>query len=145
MTGRYVHLTMPGRNPDKERERFHRALELQWDYYGPFGFAAVLADEKEPLYDLGKKVKAETLLSKGVALSGRPADVAAEIMKVKEGCGYEDFIVNAWFETGGFEGREIEDQMQYFAEEVSPLIARASGGQKQNPEVNTNLDPSNAK
>jgi hypothetical protein len=42
-------------------------------------------------------------------------------------------------------GSEIEDQMQYFAEEVSPLIARASGGQRQNPEVNTNLDRFNAK
>ncbi|HJU29674.1 MAG TPA: hypothetical protein VJ718_10915, partial [Candidatus Binataceae bacterium] len=81
------------------------------------------------------------LIKKGVALTGRPADVAAEIVKIKEQCGYEDFIVNAWFETGGFEGPEVEDQMQYFAEEVSPLIARACGGQKQNPELETKLDP----
>jgi hypothetical protein len=145
MTGRYLHLTMPGKNPDTERNRFHRALELQWDYYGPFGFAAVLADENEPLFDINKKVKAETLLEKGVALTGRPADVAAEIMKVKEGCGYKDFIFNAWFETGGFEGRETEDQMQYFAEEVLPLISRACGGQVENPVTTTNLDPGNGK
>jgi len=145
MTGRYVHLTMPGKNPDRERQRFLRALELQWDYYGPFGFAAVLADENEPLYDISKRVSGETLLKKGVALTGRPADVAEEIIKIKEGCGYEDYIVNAWFETGGFEGREIEDQMQYFSEEVSPLLTRACGGQVQNPPVSVNLDPTNLK
>jgi alkanesulfonate monooxygenase SsuD/methylene tetrahydromethanopterin reductase-like flavin-dependent oxidoreductase (luciferase family) len=141
MTGRYVHLTMPGKNPDRERQRFLRALELQWDYYGPFGFAAVLADENEPLYDITKRVSGETLLRKGVALAGRPADVAEEIIKIKEGCGYQDYIVNAWFETGGFEGREIEDQMQYFAEEVTPLLAPACGGQVQNLPVSANLEP----
>ena len=67
MTGRYVHLTLPGRNPDRERQRFLRALELQWDYYGPFGFAAVLADENEPLYDISKRVSGETLLKRSRA------------------------------------------------------------------------------
>ena len=55
----------------------------------------ILAD----LYDISKRVSGETLLKKGVALAGRPADVAEEIIKIKEGCGYEDYIVNAWFET----------------------------------------------
>jgi hypothetical protein len=31
--------------------------------------------------------------------------------------------------------KEIEDQMQYFAEEVKPLLARACSGQVQNPEL----------
>ncbi len=103
----------------------------------------MLADENEPLYDVNQRMSGETLLNKGVTLAGRSADVAAAIMKIKEGCGYQDYLVNAWFEIGGFEGREIEDQMQYFAEEVSPLLTRACGGQVQNPPVSVNLEPTN--
>ena len=36
----------------------------------------------------------------------------------------EDFCFLGWFELGGFEGREIEDQMQLFAEEVMPQVRR---------------------
>ena len=57
----------------------------------------------------------------------------APTARIKESCGYEDFAFNAWFEKGGFQSKEIEDQMQYFAEEVKPLLARACGGQVQNP------------
>ena len=60
---------------------------------------------------------------------------------MKEQCGYEDFMFHAWFETGGFEGKEIEDQMQCFAEEVMPLLARACGGQVQNPVLGVDLVP----
>ena len=43
-----------------------------------------------------------------------------------------------WFELGGFEGREIEDQMQLFAEEVMPVIARECGGKVELPERGIN-------
>jgi hypothetical protein len=43
-----------------------------------------------------------------------------------------------WFELGGFEGREIEDQMQLFAEEVMPVIARECGGKVDLPERGIN-------
>ncbi|MGH8013080.1 MAG: LLM class flavin-dependent oxidoreductase [Candidatus Binataceae bacterium] len=141
VTARYIHLLMPGQNHERQLKRFHNALELQWDYYGPFGFAAVLAEADEPMLDLNRKVNADTLLQKQIALFGSPADVAAAIMKVKESCGYEDFMFHTWFETGGFEGREIEDQMQYFAEEVKPMLARACGGQVENPELGPQLVP----
>ncbi len=142
-TARYIHLLLPGRNPERELKRFRAGLELQWDYYGPFGFAAVLAEEGEPPVDLNKKVSADSLLQKKIALFGTPADVCAEIMKIKEHCGYDDFMFHTWFEAGGFEGPEVEDQMQCFAEEVKPLLARACGGQVQNPDVAPNLDPGN--
>ena len=93
---------------------------MQWDYYGPFGFASVLADADEEKLDPAKKVDPALLLKKEVALFGTPAEVTAQIMRIKESCGYEDFAFNAWFEKGGFQSKEIEDQMQYFAEEVSP-------------------------
>ena len=37
-------------------------------------------------------------------------------------------MFHSWFEKGGFEGDEIEAQMQYFAEEVAPGLRSACGG-----------------
>jgi alkanesulfonate monooxygenase SsuD/methylene tetrahydromethanopterin reductase-like flavin-dependent oxidoreductase (luciferase family) len=139
VTCRYIHLALPGIDKDRELERMKAALELQWDYYGPFGFAAVLAEADEPPYDLNMKVTGDLLLKKEIALFGTPGDVAEKILKIKEQCGYEDFMFHAWFELGGFQGEEIEAQMQYFAEEVMPILARACGGQVQNPESTVNL------
>jgi alkanesulfonate monooxygenase SsuD/methylene tetrahydromethanopterin reductase-like flavin-dependent oxidoreductase (luciferase family) len=135
VTARYIHLVLPGKDRERELKRFKAGLELQWDYYGPFGFAAVLAEADEPTYSLETKVTGEMLIKKEVALFGTPAEVSEAIMRVKEKCGYEDFMFHAWFEVGGFEGRETEDQMRYFAEEVKPLLARACGGQVENPEL----------
>lgn len=39
------------------------------------------------------------------------------------------------------ECKEIEEQMQYFAEEVVPLLARACGGQRENQPPTVNLRP----
>jgi len=135
VTCRQIHLTLPGKDKDRELKRFKDALELQWDYYGPFGFAAVLAEANEPMRSVEDRVTAEELIKKDVALFGTPTDVAEKIMRTKESCGYEDFMFHAWFEMGGFAGEEVEEQMQYFAEEVLPLLARACGGQVQNPEL----------
>ncbi len=139
VTARYIHLVLPGKNRERELRRFQSALELQWDYYGPFGFAAVLAEADEPMYALDTKVGADVLMKKQIALFGSSAEIAEAIMRVKEKCGYEDFMFHSWFELGGFEGKEIEDQMQYFAEEVMPLLARACGGQVKNPEIGVNF------
>ena len=135
LTGRYIHMVLPGHDRERELKRYKEALEVQWDYYGPFGFASVLADADEEKLDPAKKVDPALLLKKEVALFGTPSEVTAQIMRIKESCGYEDFAFNAWFEKGGFQSKEIEEQMQYFAEEVTPLLARACGGQVQNPEL----------
>jgi len=140
VTCRYVHLVIPGKDRALELERFKRALSLQWDYYGPFGFAASLAEANEAAPALDARVDAEMLMKKEIALFGTPAEVAEAIMRVKESCGYEDFMFHTWFETGGFSGEEVEEQMQYFAEEVIPLLGRACGGQKKNPELGQNLE-----
>ena len=87
------------------------------------------------MYAIDKKVDAELLLKKGVALFGTADEVGESILKIKEQCGYEDFMFHAWFESGGFQGDEIETQMQYFAEGVMPGLARACGGQVKNPEI----------
>ncbi len=135
VTCRYIHMVLPGQNRDRELARYKQALELQWDYYGPFGFAAVLAEADEAMYAVDKKVTADLLLQKEVALFGTPAEIAEKIMRVKETCGYEDFMFHTWFESGGFHGAEVEAQMQCFAEEVTPILARACGGQVKNPEL----------
>ena len=54
-------------------------------------------------------------------------------MKIKEVCGYDDFMLNTWFELGGFAGSEIEDQMRCFAEEVMPVLERECGGRAELP------------
>jgi hypothetical protein len=42
-------------------------------------------------------------------------------MKMRNQCGYDDFCFLGWFELGGFHTKEIEEQMQIFAEEVMPV------------------------
>src|SRR2546428_14053238 len=91
------------------------------------------------MYAIDKKVDAELLLRKGVALFGTADEVGESILKIKEQCGYEDFMFHAWFESGGFQGDEIETQMQYFAEGVMPGLARACGGPGEDPEVGGDL------
>jgi len=114
-------------------------MELQFDYYGPFGFGAVVARLNEPMFDLTRKVTAEMLREREIAIQGSKQFVIDKIMKMKNECGYEDFSFLAWFELGGFEGREIEDQMQLFAEEVMPVIARECGGMVDLPSLGLDL------
>ena len=133
MTSRYIHVTTPGKEK-QAMDRAARAMELQFDYYGPFGFGAVVARLDEPMFDLNKKVTAEMLREREIAIQGSKQFVIDKIMKMKHEIGYDDFCFLGWFELGGFEGREIEDQMQLFAEEVMPVIARECGGKVELPE-----------
>ena len=132
MTSRYLHITRPGK--EKEAlERAARAIELQFDYYGPFGFGAVVARLDEPMFDLNKKVTAQMLRDRQIAIHGSKQYVVDTIMKMRTECGYDDFCFLGWFELGGFEAKEIEEQMQIFAEEVMPVIANECGGKVELP------------
>jgi alkanesulfonate monooxygenase SsuD/methylene tetrahydromethanopterin reductase-like flavin-dependent oxidoreductase (luciferase family) len=132
MTSRYLHITRPGR--EKEAlERAARALELQFDYYGPFGFGAVVARLDEPMFDLNQKVTAQMLREREIAIHGSKQYVIDTIMKMRTECGYDDFCFLGWFELGGFAPQETEEQMQIFAEEVMPVIARECGGKVELP------------
>ena len=143
MTSRYIHITTPGKEK-QAMERAARAMELQFDYYGPFGFGAVVARLDEPMFDLNKRVTAEMLREREIAIQGSKQFVIDKIMKMKKEIGYDDFCFLGWFELGGFEGREIEDQMQLFAEEVMPVIARECGGKVELPERGYQLRGLNA-
>jgi hypothetical protein len=116
----------PGGNP-AAAPRLHRI------YYGPFGFGAVVARLDEPMFDLNKRVTAEILREREIAIHGSKQYVIDTIMKMREQCGYEDFCFMGWFELGGFAAKEIEEQMQIFAEEVMPILARECGGKVELP------------
>ncbi len=137
ITGRYVHIDDKGIG---DIDRAAKGLEVQWDYYGPFGFAGVLADPGETV-DMGRKVTAQELRDRKVALHGSVDFVIEEIMKIKEICGYDDFMFNAWFEHGGFTTSEIEDQMYCFAENVMPVLQRECGGSPTQPQSTVQLQP----
>ena len=80
----------------------------------------------EPMFDLNKKVTAEMLREREIAIHGSKQFVIDKIMKMRKESGYDDFCFMGWFELGGFEAEEIEEQMQIFAEEVMPVIASAN-------------------
>lgn len=137
VVGRYIHIVENGLG---DMNRAGRALELQWDYYGPFGFAAVLAEADEPFYDLNMKVTPEFLRQKSIALHGSKQYIIDSILRIKEECGYEDFMFNAWFELGGFAGAEVEEQMHAFAEDILPVVRRECGGSPEEQLSTTDLD-----
>src|SRR5438132_3986120 len=138
MTSRYLHITRPGK--EKETlERAARAIELQFDYYGPFGFGAVVARLDEPMFDLNRKVTAQMLREREIAIHGSKQYVIDTIMKMRKEGVYDDFCFLGWFRLGGFEPKEIEEQMQIFAEEVMPVIASECGGKVELPARGLNL------
>jgi hypothetical protein len=99
----------------------------------------VVARLDEPMFDLNKKVTAQMLREREIAIHGSKQFVIDKIMKMRRECGYEDFCFLGWFELGGFEAPEIEEQMQIFAEEVMPVIASECGGKVELPVRGLNL------
>ena len=83
---------------------------------------------------VGERVTAEMLTESEVAMVGGPDEIIEMIMRTKEQCGYEDLMFAGLFEKAGFAGREIEDMIQYFAEECAPVLRSACGGR---PETDT--------
>ena len=135
---RWVHLEMPGLG---NKKRWERGLQHGWDYYGPFGFAAIFAEADEPFWPASTRITPEIVQQKELGVCGSPDKVIETIMRIKESCGYEDFAVNIDFEVGGFESHEIEDQMQAFAEEVMPVLRRECGGAPPLPDSTVELVP----
>jgi len=123
--GRWVHISKKGLG---DRERWSRGVQHGWDYYGGFGFAAILAEAGEPYWPVTTRVTTEILEKKEIAICGSPAKVIETLLRCKDSCGFEDFAVNIEFETGGLQTSEVEDQMYAFAEEVMPTLRRECGG-----------------
>jgi alkanesulfonate monooxygenase SsuD/methylene tetrahydromethanopterin reductase-like flavin-dependent oxidoreductase (luciferase family) len=139
LCNRFIHVTGKGVG---DLERAKRALELQWDYFGPFGFTAALANPGETIGN-DRKATADWLINdRKMAIYGSVQQVIDGLMEVKETVGYEDdFAVMNWFELGGFEGQEIEEQIQIYAEEIMPVLERECGGRPELPVVHTSFEP----
>src|SRR5258708_38885542 len=104
-------------------------MERQCDYYGPSGFGPGGAGMNEPMFDLNRRVTAEMLREREIAIQGSKQFVIDKIMKMKTECGYDDFSFLAWFELGGLEGRGTEGQKPPFAEGGMAGIAPPGRGQ----------------
>jgi len=65
--------------------------------------------------------------------------MAAAIMRIKDIAATRTSRSNTWFEDRRIQRQEVEEQMQYFAEEVKPLLAprlrRPSREQTTRPEL----------
>jgi alkanesulfonate monooxygenase SsuD/methylene tetrahydromethanopterin reductase-like flavin-dependent oxidoreductase (luciferase family) len=138
--GPWVHILKPG-DEQAQLERIDRALEMEWNYYGPFGFTAGLADADEAPYPLDMRVTGELLRKKETALVGRADEVTAALLRMKELVGAEDFLLLCHFEMPGLRGEEVEEQMYLFAEQVMPELRRACGGSPELPESTVELAP----
>jgi alkanesulfonate monooxygenase SsuD/methylene tetrahydromethanopterin reductase-like flavin-dependent oxidoreductase (luciferase family) len=126
MVNRMIHISDRGIG---DMERAARGVEMQWDYYGPFGFTAGLTRPGEQPLAHDTKVTQDLLIERNVAIHGTKEFVTQELLRCKEEAGYgEDFGVMLWFELAGFSGAEIEDQMICFAEEIMPVLERECGG-----------------
>ena len=137
---RYIHILEPG-NEEEDLRRVKSSLELQWDYYGPFGFASVLAEADEDLYPTDMRVTADMLIEKEVAIVGTAEQVVEKILDFKESIGCDDFLFTCWFEMGGYSGEENDEQLRIFAADCLPALADACGGLVENPEVQVALGP----
>ncbi|ETW94274.1 MAG: hypothetical protein ETSY1_35575 [Candidatus Entotheonella factor] len=138
--GPWVYILKPG-DERAQIERIDRSLEMEWNYYGPFGFTAGLADADEAPYPLDMRVTGEILRQKETALVGRAEEVTAALLRMKELVGSEDFLVLCHFEMPGLNGEEVEEQMSLFAEQVMPELRSACGGSPVLPESNVDLAP----
>src|SRR5262249_22984021 len=114
----------PSRNGQLDLQRYKYALEQQWDYYGPFGFAAVLSDLGEPMYDMHMKITADLIMQKGIALVGTPEQVVEQILRIKQTCKYEGFFFTAWVEGGGDRAQELGAHSHLFARSLRAVFRR---------------------
>jgi hypothetical protein len=52
-----------------------------------------------------------------------------------------DFMVNIWFESGGTPTEAVEEQIQFFGEEIIPVLQRECGGPRERSETPAELVP----
>jgi alkanesulfonate monooxygenase SsuD/methylene tetrahydromethanopterin reductase-like flavin-dependent oxidoreductase (luciferase family) len=132
---RWIHVEEPGvGNVEKANEVQRR----HQDFFHPFGLASSLASD-------GGRVTPERLIELGINLYGSKQQVLDGLLEMKEVAYLDgDFVVNLEFEHGVATFDEVEEQMQYFAEELMPELRRECGGAPDFPDTTVNLDPEHA-
>lgn len=136
----WVHILQPGQE-QAHLARIDRAREMEWNYYGPFGFTAALADADEVTYPLDMRVPGALLRQQKAAIVGRADEVIAALLCMKEQVGAEDFLLLCHFEMPSLCGAEVEEQICLFAEQVMPELRRACGGSPELPVSTVELVP----
>ena len=126
-SGRVVHVIDPSLG-HADAEKARESQLFQWDFYKPFGFTAILAEPGEtPRMDVD--VTAEVLEEQGMLIIGSKEHVIEKLMNLKETAyGEGDFLTNIWFEAGGTAKESVEEQIQFFGEEIIPELKRNCGG-----------------
>jgi hypothetical protein len=64
------------------------------------------------MFDLNKKVTAQMLREREIAIHGSKQYVIDTIMKMRNQCSYDDFCFLGWFELGGFAAKEIDADLR---------------------------------
>jgi alkanesulfonate monooxygenase SsuD/methylene tetrahydromethanopterin reductase-like flavin-dependent oxidoreductase (luciferase family) len=121
-------------------QRYYEGHSRQWGYYGPFGFNQALTDVGEPKLAIDATVTGEFLNEKNVIVVGSRDEIIERLCKEHVSMGTEDTHLLTWFECSGFESSEIEEQMQFFAEEIAPVLRREFGGAVELEESTVDLD-----
>jgi len=139
-SGRIVHIQDPSLT-HADITKHGESQMFQWDFFKPFGFAAILANPGEAP-DPNLTITPELLRDKGVVLNGSKQEVLEALLGLKEHAYPDgDFITNIWFESGGLAHEAIEEQIQFFGEEILPELRRECGGSPERPVANANLVP----
>jgi alkanesulfonate monooxygenase SsuD/methylene tetrahydromethanopterin reductase-like flavin-dependent oxidoreductase (luciferase family) len=134
---RWVHVEEGGVGNVK---RFLEGLEVAWDYYGAFGFAALMTDDGSD-----GKISGELLQRRGIAIVGSKQEVIEQIIGLRDEIGSEDLNMLHNFEGIGLRGEEVEEQMQLYAEECMPVLRRELGGAPDLPSVGLDYAPAAAR
>jgi alkanesulfonate monooxygenase SsuD/methylene tetrahydromethanopterin reductase-like flavin-dependent oxidoreductase (luciferase family) len=139
-SGRVVHIVDPALSHCDGPRAIESQL-FQWDFYKPFGFTAILAEPGEtPRMDV--EVTGKVLQDQGMLIVGSKEHVIEKLMGLKQSAYADgDFMVNIWFESGGTPHEAIEEQIQFFGEEVIPVLQRECGGGVERPETTVELVP----
>jgi alkanesulfonate monooxygenase SsuD/methylene tetrahydromethanopterin reductase-like flavin-dependent oxidoreductase (luciferase family) len=139
-SGRVVHIIDPALSHCNADLAVESQL-FQWDFYKPFGFTAILAQPGEaPRMDVD--VTGELLKEQGVLIVGTKAEVIEKLMGLKEHAyGDGDFLTNIWFESGGVSHEAVEEQIQFFGEEILPVLRQECGGGPERAETSVELVP----
>jgi alkanesulfonate monooxygenase SsuD/methylene tetrahydromethanopterin reductase-like flavin-dependent oxidoreductase (luciferase family) len=139
-SGRVVHIVDPALS-HCDGPRAVESQLFQWDFYKPFGFTAILAEPGEtPRMDVD--VTGELLQEQGMLIVGSKEHVIEKLMGLKERAYADgDFIVNVWFESGGMPHEAVEEQIQFFGEEIIPVLHRECGGAIERPDTTVELVP----
>jgi len=133
ITGRWIHAVEPGLG---NADRFREGLENVWEWYHPFGFSAlVTGDPTVP-------ATPQLLEDADLAFVGSKDEIIEKILRIRDEVYSEsDFFFNAQFEASGLRSPEIEEQIQFFAEEIIPVLRRECGGGPDLPESSVELVP----